>query len=293
MQLPADRIREIFQCISIANAANANRSVCSIVTDVTDGNLTIGLKSPGSGCGIDWTGFSNIHLFYLGTMEEAIEKIDESLAGQIERARTLLNFQFSTGSDYSEYPNFSQELKNQLTAEIQEAESAETAESKYAVVQKFYKTFEDIYKCKMAYINMLKVVENAYAYADENYPNEVTEEEHTLANKALEWAFLGYEEGSITTEEAQEMEILKGLSFYQFISCDEVEINSDADLARFVKFVNSGKTSLCARLTSDVSYTGTGRVINQHLLHLPYQGRRLQASFEGSNPSRFGHTHVA
>ena len=90
---------------------------CAIITDATDGTLTVGMKSPGTGCGRDWTGFAGIHLVYLGTLEEAEAQLDAVLEGQIARANTLIDYEFRTDKYYSEYPNFSQALKEENAGE--------------------------------------------------------------------------------------------------------------------------------------------------------------------------------
>lgn len=108
---------EIHGCIGMANAAAAGRAVSTMVTNVTDGSLTVGIRCGGSGMTYDWTGFSNIHLMYMGTLEQASEQIDKALQCQLDRADKLLNDPVGTAENFEQRPNYSQTLREELTVQ--------------------------------------------------------------------------------------------------------------------------------------------------------------------------------
>ncbi len=198
---------------SVANAANGGRAITTIVANVTDGTLKVGIQNPGLGMGSQWVGWSNMRLIYLGEMTEADAALDETLAGQAARANAILNYEFAISEDYKAYPNISQALKDELTAEIAEVETATTPEAKYALVQKFSKTLADTYTCKMAYIDLLNQTE-ATANAAFDMSDQISKEMLDEVVAAQSWAWTGYEEGSISAEDAQKMEMLKSTQFY-------------------------------------------------------------------------------
>ena len=272
-------------CISVANAANAGRSQCAIITDVTDGTLTVGMKSPGTGCGQDWTGFAGIHLVYLGTLEEAGSQLDAVLEGQIARANTLIDYEFREDEYYSEYPNFSQALKDELGECIDEAQKAGSASEKYALIQRFSAAFEEVYVCKMAYISMLQTADAMYDLAiDLSLLDRISEEEYKAVEEADDWAWGGYVSGSISTDEALGLEKLKGLSMYPETDEDGVYvIGNYAQFMYFAMKVNTSKANLSGKLTADITYDGLEAAITAvYEGTFDGQGHRITLDIEGN-----------
>ena len=236
---------------SIAIAAAAGRSMCYMVANVTDGKLTIGINNPGSKYGIDWTGWANIRLTYLGSLEEADEQLNTVLASQIERANTLLNkYYYSSDTYYSKYPNFSNALRDELTAEIAEAEAATTPEGKYAVVEKISQTFKDIYTSKRMYIDVINKVEDFVSIASEFDSNLISDEENDAIAAFSDAAWTDYENGTLEYEKT--IAQLQAFSFIPKVIDDWYEVENPAQLWYISHLVNSGHYGIKTRLTADI-----------------------------------------
>ena len=239
----------------IAIAAAAGRSMTYMVAKVNDGKLTVGVNNPGSKYESDWTGWANIHLTYLGSMEQADEQLNTVLAGQIARANTLLNkYEFVTDDFYAKLPNFSQDLRDQLMAEITEAEVATSPEDKYAVVEKFSQTFKDIYTSKRQYVEIINNVENAVSIAVEFYPSLISNEENDAVNAISEIAWTDYENGTLDYDGT--MAQLQTLSFMPKVVDGWYEVGSPTQLQSISHLVNGGKYDIKIRLIDDIDMSG-------------------------------------
>ena len=62
---------------SYAFSAGRYQNFCA--TEITDGTLTVGVRNLGTGLEKDWLPFGGLHVWYLGTTEEASEKLDQVL----------------------------------------------------------------------------------------------------------------------------------------------------------------------------------------------------------------------
>ena len=252
--------------VSVANAAKGGRAMTYILANVTDGTLTVGLKNPGTGQPYDWTGWANIHLTYAGTLEEASEALDQTLAGQTDRAKTMLDYQYSIGTDYAVYPNFSQELKDQLTAEIAEAETADTPEAKYALIQKMSQTFSDIYACKQAYIKMLSSMESLYAVAcDLQDADAISTEDFAATEDLNNRIWEGYENGTISLADAQSCDEINNSPLYPTYDENGVlQINNSANFMFFCQKVKAGDTHLNAVMNADVNLCTADQMLGDY-----------------------------
>lgn len=211
---------------SCCYAFGAGRYQNRILANVTDGKLTLGICSPGTGLANDWTGFGNIRLTYRGTLEEANESLDNTLAGMTARANTLLSYEFSSGEDYKAYPNFSNELRDGLTAAIEGVVNAATAEEKYALVQQFSDLFQQVYDCKKAYIKMVDKIEavyDAYTGFETEDPEIIAIVEKAEGLNAQVWE--GYE-GLFTQQQAEETVKMLNAEFKFYTTLDASMINS-------------------------------------------------------------------
>lgn len=238
---------------SIAIAAAAGRSICHMIANVTDGKLTVGVNDPGSKYGSDWTGWANIQLVYLGSMEDADAQLSTVLEDQIARANTLLNkYQFESGELYTKLPNFSQALRDQLTAEIAEAEAATTPEGKYAVVEKFSQTFKDIYTCKRNYVDTMTKVEDFVSLAAELYPENMSEEDNAAITAIAEESWAGYEDGTLDCE-AEQAKLAELESYGELDENGVWQINNMSQFIQFIQGVRSGRfASTNASLNCDI-----------------------------------------
>ena len=206
--------------ISCSFAFNAGRYLNTIVANVTDGELTIGLRLPGTGCEKDWLGFGNFRLFYQGEVndENAVAALQRTLDGMAARAQTLIDYQGDSGADYKALPEYSNTLRGELQSEIDAIAGATTGEQKLQLVERFSKTFQDIYDCKKAYVAYMEEIETLFARVYsllDLYPEieELAAEMNTaIVNITTKW-----ENGEYTTEEALAMEELRSLKVVAFL----------------------------------------------------------------------------
>ena len=252
--------------LSIANGAAAGRALNTIVANVgEDGKLTVGIKSPGTGTGNDWTGMANCHLYYLGTLEEANDALDKTLEGQVARAKTLLETEPNVDSDYALIPNFSQALKDQLQTNIDAVASAASVEEKYAIIQNFSGIFEEVYRCKQAYIAMMDVAEDSYSVAAELSPNFISKEDADAVAAANDQAWRIYVDGLYSADEATSMTFLKELPIKSEIDENGVyQINSNAQYLLFARDVNAGNTGINAVLNADIDYCTEAQMLTEY-----------------------------
>ena len=248
--------------ISVCNAAAAGRYQNRILARVTDGTLKIGIKSPGTGLGNDWTGFANIRLFYQGDLEDAGEALDNTLAGQVARANTLINadgegYMPKEDTSFETMPNFSQSLKDQLQEAINAVGEAATAEDKYALINRFSTIFQDIYPSKAAYVAMFKQAEALNSVTSDLLQSGLIDDATAQAgNAAAETLQLAYLDGSYTTEEAQNLDALKQFSFIPQTSDDALQLNDAANLLYYAAMVNAGFRGTSAKLNTDLDLEG-------------------------------------
>ena len=180
-----------------AVAMAAGRYPNSVMVEVTDGTLTVGIRLYGSGRNDDWCMFANAKLYYQGTMDEAGEALDKVLTGAINRAVTTINYEAdAAGNHYLFFPNYSQALRDELTTAVQTAQAAADGPSKYAALVKLSDLFKEIYTCRKAYRQMAIDVIN---YSDRilDYPDYVS-----VIQKQSEEAWDGWLTGAYTAEEA-------------------------------------------------------------------------------------------
>lgn len=229
--------------ISIANAAAAGRAMNYMVANVTDGTLRVGIVSQGTGLSYDWTGFANMHLFYLGTLAEADEKLDLVLKGQIARANTLLNFKPSTGEDYAQFPNFSKTLQDALRKEIADAEEAVSPEDKYTIITEFSQTFSQIVPSKKEFINAIKTMEELSTIANGLAPNNIDEEIYNEIMQLDEQTWKDYTEGTIDLEALQQKsaEYKEKILIPLITSAGQLSSNaSDRDEGQHIEYLIDG-----------------------------------------------------
>ena len=193
-----------------ADGRYANR----IMVTVKDGTLTIGIKNPGTGNTNDMTGFSNFRLFYRGTADEASAQASQTIQGMTDRANTLLAYE-PTGDIY-QYPNFSNEHREDLKAAIQEVANATSGQAKQDLITRISAIFADIYQSRMAY--------RAYGIEIERYLQGIT----SLLDSGADLGSQGEAgmqkatdeqdallSGTCSTADALAQTVLKGLPFYE------------------------------------------------------------------------------
>ena len=149
------------------NAILNNRHEISMVAQVTDGTLKIGLKNTGTQVGGDWLGAGNFRLTYLGE-EATAEAIAAAAACNGERVATLTN-KYEVGDlgsegEFKKAPNFGVAQRQALV----DAASRTTVEQLVADGN----LFEEINATKAAYYNLydylVKVLDKWYRHTQIN-----------------------------------------------------------------------------------------------------------------------------
>ena len=238
-------------------AFQADRYFNTILCEVTDGTLTVGIRQPGTGQQPDWVGFGNLKLIYHGTMDESHDALQRVLESQAARATTILeNYEYSSGPDYASYPNFSQELKDKLQALVEKSSEKVLRPNAeyYAMIQEFSDLFLQVYECKKAYINLLDQAERcndiAGSMSDLLDPSQM-QEVYDLMDKLNEW----YEDGTASIEEAQK-NYTNDFSFFLKQIDGIYQIATPADFIQFTTLVNGSKHDANAVLTADIDMDG-------------------------------------
>ena len=265
--------------VGASNAFQVGRYFNSVLVNVTDGTLTVGISQPGTGNQPDWLGFGNIQLIYHGTLDTAGDGLDRVLESMSARANTLVNvYEASSGTDYASYPNFYQGLKDELTATIAAVETTDDAEAKYALIQKFSELFQQVYECKKAYVGLMNQGERLGLIAGQ-LGDLIPEETQNAVWVAVSEISNLYVNGSVTTEEALK-DYTSQFDFMPKFEGDVLQISSVADLTVFASLVNGGDTGLNAALLADLDLTGAEMPFNTigETSDLKYAG-----TFDGQN----------
>ena len=186
--------------LGCALAFQAGRYKNSVLVEVTDGALTVGIKKLSTRSNArDWLGFGNVKLIYRGSKDEATGAMQSVLANMAARANVLVNvYEPSINSDYPQHPSFSQALKDELEAlRTQTFEKIQRSpEDYYAMIQKFSDLFQQVYDCKNAYLELGDCLEDLF---------ELSEYDPTLAdeiNAIYDQTWAEWEAGKFTQEEA-------------------------------------------------------------------------------------------
>ena len=268
---------------SCAYAFQAGRCTNTILCNVTDGTLTVGIKSEGTGRPYDWTGFGNIHVYYRGSLDEANEALDNVLAGNIARANTLLAYECYIDESYAQRPNFSNEIRQGLQAAIAAAESASTAEQKYAIVGQFTDLFKQVYECKKVYRALVAKWEKSYGQLSQG---ELSDEERDALEARNDNIWNGYIDGTFTQAEAEALiaalgeEIPNYLVLSESVARNSINLEATAPFTYLVECTGSDPYIGVAALEQDLSS-------EQNYLTFEYRAPRAgKGEFFYATPSR-------
>ena len=266
-------------------AYSAGRYLNFTATEVTDGTLTIGVRNLGTGLASEWLPFGNLHVYYLGSSEEANEKLADVLDGFASRAQIIQDFLWSDEEDYAQYPNMSNDLKAQLAAAIKEVEGAETGEAKMELINKFSALFNEIHACRKAYIAMYDAANKMKNYLDALdgaglIDGDVYNEWDTEIYDAVDH----FSNGDVSTEEA--LAIVEKFNSANLVpipmSEDGVYQLATAEHVRvFSVLVNSGNTTAKAVLTEDIDMSE----LEEDAFFEPIgsSGNKFAGEFDGQN----------
>ncbi|MCR4920187.1 MAG: hypothetical protein K5945_00570, partial [Bacteroidaceae bacterium] len=237
---------------SYAYSAGRYQNYCA--AEVKDGMLTVGIRSLGNDMSNSWLPFGNVRIFYLGTPAEAADALTPVVEGFVARATTIIEYEWSDGGDFAQYPNISESLKQQLAETVEAAGAATTGEEKMAVIDRFSALFTDVHNCRMAYIELAATAENLMGYLDNMYNAQLITKDvyDEWLDKALD-AWKCYSEGSLSADEAHALaESLNASDMVLPVQNGYYQLASAEDLMVFAQLVGSGLSTAKAVLTSDV-----------------------------------------
>lgn len=146
----------IWSCEGAAHAFQQGRYAVTLVTQVTDGTLTFGVKNEGTK-GNEWTAAGNFGLVYLGeTEEDAAAALAQTAEYNAARIATLTElYESSTeAEDYSDAPGFGAAQKAILAGNS----GAPTYEAEKTISE----TMQSVYKTKNAYLDLFNASEKVY-----------------------------------------------------------------------------------------------------------------------------------
>ena len=266
--------------LSCSYAFAGGRYVNTILAYVNDGKLTVGLRNPGTGY-TDWCGFGNFRLFYCGGLdtEEATAALDRTLAGQIARANTVLNYVGWNDERAAEAPEFPASLRQDLRDAIAAVETANN-EEKLALVARFGEIFQKIYDDKKAYAEMYtqlaKANSAAWAQASNNpdlapLMKEVSE---VYANMMDKWMA-----GAYSAEEALAMDEWKQTAYYNYkpegapdCKGGVYQISNVQELMWVANYINSGMSETEFEITAPIDLAEVEEWIPIGSIEFPFTG---------------------
>ena len=268
-----------------------------ILVNVTDNMLTIGFRN---GHGLtnvnEWVALGNMKLTYCGTLDEAGEALDATLASMKARADFILaqNPNDEPNETKGMYPNYATELKTKLAEKVAAIAETDEAEQKYALVEEISDLFQQIYDCKVSYKKLYQMTDAFAMAVDEmTAASELSKSESDAAYLIIDSNWSAYLDGSFTNEQAGQGGNLSSSSLYPNTNEEGVlEIANYANLNTFAGLVNGGNTTLNAVLTQDVtvtdSYLMIGNWDNQYAGVFDGQGHTITADFDKSNKDAVG-----
>ena len=227
---------------------------------VTDGQLTVGIANPGTGIGTDQVLMGGVRLVYLGKGDTPCEGLDAVLESYRKRAQVIIDFESSDDVDYAQYPNISNDLKEALEKCSGEIDKATTGDEKMALVDRFSVLMKDVYDCRKAYIEMVKIADEMIILADELYNSKaITEDVQTEMYDLADAAQMAFMRGSYSTAEAQAA--VKAMREFGNLTPPVDEegtylLGTPLQMAVFAVKVAAGELKANAKLVDDIDLSG-------------------------------------
>ena len=190
----------IWGCEGSAHAFLNDRYLVTLVAQVVDGTLTIGLKNEGTTKGGDWTGAGNFRLFYLGEeAADATEALTEVAEYNAARITTLTETYMAADPADSETfvsePNYSVSQKEQLL----QYSGVNTYEAEKALGE----LMQSINETKKAYVELNNASDKVYNHWISFLPLDDTSMEEDVYAVKDNLAEGSYEDG-VAAEEAKD-----------------------------------------------------------------------------------------
>ena len=270
--------------ISLNKAFEAGRHDNRLVLNVQEGDtIRLGVKHTYfNGGANDWVGIGDIHLTYHGEMAESEEAIDRALESMLARANSLQGIEFKSDADYGKYPNYSKTIQDRLAAAIEKAAGAADVATKYEVIEELSAVFKEAIESKMAYKHYFAEVEKVVNYAYLAYEmDEVKYKELAAAAAAIqEEGIIAYENGSLSTEEANECAVAKTVDVYPTIDENGTyHVANTAQMAYVTDMIKGGNNAINVTLDGDV-YFNTSMMMTDFYGDLDGQDHTITVNIE-------------
>jgi len=227
-----------------------------VIAKPQDGKLTIKINGLCPASSTDFTVFSNLHLFYRGSEDEAFSACTSLLLEMRSILTTMWECHSTDITDYVQHPS----CKASLMKSVKEEAHSTTASFSQIIanLNDIGNLLENVGKSRTAYISLMRNTLQTENTANLLIANGLlTEQQYNQITQVLNTAIKGYTEGSFSNNDIEnkleEMAALSGLPKY----VDNVmQISTPNDLCCFSVLVNDGMRTLDAQLTQDVDMTG-------------------------------------
>jgi len=227
-----------------------------VIAKPQDGKLTIKINGLCPASSTDFTVFSNLHLFYRGSEDEAFSACTSLLLEMRSILTTMWECHSTDITDYVQHPS----CKASLMKSVKEEAHSTTASFSQIIanLNDIGNLLENVGKSRTAYISLMRNTLQTENTANLLIANGLlTEQQYNQITQVLNTAIKGYSEGSFSNNDIEnkleEMAALSGLPKY----VDNVmQISTPNDLCCFSVLVNDGMRTLDAQLTQDVDMTG-------------------------------------
>jgi len=260
----------------------------TILTKVTNGILFVGVKVPKTESTSGSICFSNSHLYYYGTLENADAALQDVIKNQVEQASSILNTEYpGMEGDYINLPNFSQSLKDALRQLMDKASSVESSQDKFDLIQNISSVFEQIRYCQDAYLGLIDQLASLKDRVENVMQSLLTEEQQQEFDNLRKEIENGYRKGLYSAEEARDYKGLKSLSFLTSVESKEpkqlngfYQIEEPGHLLWFANAVNDGNSAIKAQLTNDINIIG---ILKWNPIGVAPDKNSFWGSFDGQN----------
>ena len=222
-----------------------------------DGKLNIKIAGRNIASPADVTLFSNIHLFYRGQTDSEAINAYSSLHTDMQYILQTAHECHSTDiGDYVQHPSCNYSLMRDVGLE---GYDNTVSWSKIMETLKYFgELLEDVCDCRAAYISLMRNVLQTQNTANLLVSNNLlTEQQYNRAASLLDTAMKGYQEGTLTAGDAEDLILqLSALDGMPKYVDNVMQITTPQDLCSFSVLVNEGLRTLDASLTADIDMTG-------------------------------------
>lgn len=256
-----------------------------VMAKPNDGRLTIKIVGRCLASLYDVTNFSNLHLFYRGSENEAFSKCTELLLDMRSNLITMSECHSTDITDYLQHPSCNASLMKSVRDEAYSS----TYSNLISNLNYIGNLLDDVCESRAAYIHLMTNIlqtENTANLLIAN--NLLTEQQYNAAKQVLNTAIEGYTKGSFSNKDVEnklkEIASLSGLP--KFID-NFMQISTPTDLCSFSLLVNEGMRTLDAQLTTDIDMKGTnnfqpiGLYSNKDAECSDFQTHSYGGTFEG------------